>query len=630
MKTFHIFLLMSGLLISAAAAEAAPADKLDIEITKTPLEDLLNIEVTSVSKRPEQVRGAAAAVYVLTGEEIQRAGVRTIPDALRLVPGVQVAAIDANKSAVSIRGFNSRTSNKLLVLIDGRTVYDPLFSGVLWEATHVMLEDIDRIEVIRGPGGTVWGSNAVNGIINIITKNARETVGTYAAAGGGSEERYFASARQGAEISDETFGRVFADFYRRDSGYLEEGADDDSHRGQAGFRIDSNASERDMVTFQGDYHQGEYGLPHSELRSDEETEGFNILGRWSRALAPDSGLSLQLYYDRSELVTDVLSEDRDSIDVEFLHHLKAYERHALVWGLRYRYTADDVVNSEVLALDPDSRRENLVSAFVQDEIALFDRELFLTLGSKFEYNTSTQVELQPTVRLSWQPEPDKVTWAAVSRAVRVPSRLEEDLIVTLESGEILSGSRDLESEQVIAYEIGHRRRLGKRVFLDAALFYNTYYDLVTLEGDVAGNGGEGDTYGVEFAATLDVLPWWRVVSSYAYLQMDLELDSGSIGDPQELRNIEGSNPHNDFSIHSRMDLPYDLKFDAILRYVDNLPAQGVSSYLVADARLAAQLTDELELSVVARNLFDEHHFERSGSQVSQVETGVYGMLRLKF
>jgi iron complex outermembrane receptor protein len=616
-------------------ASDAMLAQLDIDITQLSIEDLLNLKITSLSKKSESASRVPAAVYVLTAEDIRRSGVTSIPEALRLVPGMEVARVDANKWAVSSRGFNSRSANKLLVMIDGRTIYDFLFSGVLWETKDVTLENVDRIEVIRGPGGAIWGANAVNGVINIITKPASETQGGLIEAAIGTEERAFGAVRYGFEAGDTGHMRVFAMGWDRDEGFLETGRpDDDARLGRGGFRYDSNPTSQDTLTVQGDAYDGRQGTPDTSIAADSTSNGGDLLGRWSRNLSGGGRVSLQFYYDTTHFDNPVLNETRHTMDLEFNHELPKLGAHSFIYGLTYRSTSDEIGNTPQLMLIPDQRTDRLQGAFVQDEIELAANQVYLTLGSKFEENDYTGSEVQPNIRLAWYTSETDMLWTAVSRAVRTPSRLEEDFVVPLPGPghQVLRSNHMQEAEQLTAYEVGYRFSATPDLFLDLATFYNVYDDLITVEGlDGIGNKSGGETHGLEIAATWIPVQDWKFTGGYTLLDMDLELDADSLDDPAtRVTALEGNDPANQIFVRMGTNFAQRYQLDVTLRYADRLPSQNVSSYTVADIRFAAHINENLELSLVGQNLFKDHHFEQgpasNGGLASEVESGVYAKL----
>ena len=638
------------------------------ELSKLDFEELMNIEITSVSKKAQKVSEAAAAIFVITNEDIQRSGATNIPEALRMVPGLEVARIDASTWAITCRGFNGRFANKLLVLMDGRSVYTPLFSGVFWDVQDTLLEDLDRIEVIRGPGATLWGANAVNGVINIITKQAKYTQGGLVTAGTGTEEQGIGSVRYGGKLNDDTYYRVYAKYFDRDSAVDISGHNgaDEWHVVRGGFRMDWEPANSNSLTLQGDIYDGDASqrLSVASLTApftrtfDEDTEitGAYLLSRWKRTISDNSDIMLQLYYDRTKRNTAVMDEIRDTFDIEFQHQLSLSERQEVIWGLGYRFTSDDIDNTFSLSFYPDNRDDNLFSAFLQDEIVLIEDRLRMTLGSKFEHNDYTGFEIQPSVRLMWTPSRQHSVWTAVSRAVRTPSRAEDDVRINQKvvpgspPGVVsLFGNHDFDSEELIAYELGYRVQLVDRLFLDIAAFYNDYDNLRTEEpGEPfletspsplhivipfkAENKMRGETYGIELAADWRVLDWWRLQATYTYLQMQLHLD----GDSRDMRSVsaEGESPHNQVSLRSSMDLTRDLDFDLWVRYVDNLPSQDVGSYITLDARLGWKLHKDIELSVVGQNLIDSHYLqfkpEILDTYPTEVERSVYGKITWRF
>ena len=595
------------------------------------IEELMEIDVTSVSRRSERLAGAAAAITVLTNEEIRRSGATSLPEALRLANALHVARFDSRTWAISARGFNIGTANKMLVLIDGRSVYTPLFSGVFWDVQDVLLDDVERIEIIRGPGATLWGANAVNGVINIITRSARDTQGGLAYLGAGTEDRALAAGRYGGALGERTSYRGYAKYHYIDALALARGgsAEDPLRRAQGGFRLDSQASDRDALTFQGDVYTGVIG----ELtRPDTDVDGGNLLGRWTRQLSEESALELQVYWDRTHRrVPRQFEEDRDTLDLDFQHRLPLGTRHDLVWGLGYRISHDDIVNTPVVTWVPDSDTQELFSAFAQDEISLMADRLRLTLGSKFEANESTGLEVQPSVRAAWIPDSRRTLWGAISRAVRTPTRIDEDVRFLLPNGSVLiQGSRDFESEDLLAYELGYRYLPLSGLSLDVAAFYNVYDDLRTQEPPASGapfpitlgNNLNAETWGIELRSNFQVTTWWRGHFAYAWLRKDLSLDPGS-RDPTGGR-AEGNDSEHRFLLRSSIDLPRNLELDAWLRYVDRLPQPVIPAYTELDLRFGWRVSDRLDLSLVGQNLLHERHPEFFTAIPKEVQRGVYG------
>ncbi len=637
---------------------AAPA--LPDDLTELSLEALMGIEVTSVSKRPQQQRVAPAAISVISGQDIRRWGVTNIPDALRRVPGLHVARIDANKWAVTARGFNSRFANKLLVLLDGRSVYTPLFAGVYWDALDTPLEDIDRIEVIRGPGGTLWGANAVNGVINIITKSADKTQGGLLSVGAGNETRGLATLRYGKQTENGLAYRIYAKYRDTDTGYSQDKSRDDANFGQLGFRSDWSLQGGDQITLQGDYYDGSAGQQLSipvdpapavaSLNEDTEQSGGNILFRWQREMGPTSDLSLQLYYDHVDRDGPVLREDRDTFDLDFDYRFRLADRHNLLWGLGYRRQMDNTPSTSTFSLDPASRDVNLYTAFIQDEINLIEDRLQLTLGSKFEHNDFTGFEFQPNIRMAWTPDSQQTVWAAISRAVRTPARGEHDvrLQVVPPPGAppvpiVVIGDREFDSEELIAYELGYRFQSGRRWSSDLTAFINKYQNLRTFDpkffpppelGLPFANRLAGRAWGVEWNGQYKVNNRWRLQAVYSYLNVKLDLKDNS--QDSFSKSAEDSSPRHQFSLWSAVDLTPKWQFDTTLRYVGdiNSPPPGAGQFVELDARLAWQAGSGLELSLAGRNLLHNQHREFQPdfiqTQSTQVERSLFANMRLQF
>jgi len=637
---------------------AGPAAALPDDLTDMSLEALMDIEITSVQKRPQKKSEAAAAVFVIKQDDLRRWGVTSIPEALRRVPGLQVARIDANKWAITARGFNGRFANKLLVLIDGRSIYTPLFAGVYWEANEVMLEDVERIEVIRGPGGTLWGANAVNGVINIITRSAADSQGTLVVAGAGNEERGFTSVRHGAATRGGGHYRVYGKFRALDTGgpidvgLPQTGAHDDSEFAQGGFRMDWNRDEDNSYTLQGDYYDGHADqqllLPGSPTPQTDNAayQGANLLYRWSRAYDRQSDMALQAYYDYVHLDSAALYENRHTLDIDFQQHLRAHERHDLIWGLNYRYISDNTDATQVLSLIPSQRDVSLLTAFVQDEIRLCDDHARLTVGSKFEHNDFTGFEAQPNIRLSWLTDSGHTLWGAVSRAVRTPARGEDDvnLMVSPPSTTIL-GNPAFDSETLVAYELGYRFPLADRVSIDLAAFINRYSSLRTIDSTGApsilqfGNNMDGNTRGIEVDMHWNVRPGLALHANYTHLQLDLELVNGSM-DVQSL-GAEDASPSNQANVWLAADLDHGVELDAAVRYVGkldlDLSAAGLPStdaYIALDARLGWSPRPGLEFALIGQNLLDSNHPEFNPDFIislpTEVERSILGKVTWKF
>jgi iron complex outermembrane receptor protein len=473
-------------------AQTAPRTSSDIGALKQlAFEELFDIEITTVSRRPERLVEAASAIQVITAEEIRRSGAASLPEALRLASNLQVARVNSYNWAISARGFNAVTANKLLVLIDGRTVYTPLFSGVFWDVQHVMLEDVERIEVISGPGATLWGSNAVNGVINVITKNARDTQGALLSAGGGSFLNGFGSGRYGGTLGDDFHYRVYGMGFDHGHTYLRSGAaaQDSWKLGQGGFRADLRPASGGSLSLLGNFYGGSEELTRTP---DLTIDGQNLLARWTRPLENGGEVSAQMYWDRTHRRNPgIFSEALNTYDFEFQHRFSWGERHKLIWGSNYRLMADRVLNGPLpnFGFLPPRRTMHLASGFLQDEFTLVPNELFLTIGSKFEYNSFSGFEVQPSLRLAWIPVANHTIWGAISRAVRTPSRIDTDLVIPRTPPFFIRGGGDrFDSETVMAYELGYRTELADRATLSVAAFFNDYEDIRSVE-PIAGAPG---------------------------------------------------------------------------------------------------------------------------------------------
>ena len=628
------------------------SETLDDNFFDLSLEQLADIQITSVAKKPQKLSLTASSVFVLNQQDILRSGVTTIADALRMVPGVQVAKLDSNKWAVSIRGFNDIFSNKLLILMDGRTVYSPFFGGAYWDTVDTVLQDIDRIEVVKGPGGTLWGANAVNGVINISTKKASETAGLLVSALAGNEERGELNIRYGGDINTDTHYRIYAKGFEKDEA---ENGVDDWRMGRAGFRLDSELKQDNNLTFQTEVYLGEEGemasaatnvAPFGNFASTTDVFGGHALFRWNRDLADDSDLSFQAYYDRAEREHFYIKDRRDTVDLDFQHRFQSIWQQEFVWGLGFRYITDEIAAGSLMAVSPQQRSDQIYSAFIQDEISLIDEQLILTVGSKIEHNSYTGFEYQPSARLLWKPFAQHSLWGAISRAVRVPSRGEQDSTIHrgfAAPGVIMNilGSREMDAEELLAYELGYRF-LGKQFSLDLSLFYNEYDNLRSVEQTaligavlplVLDNKLYGETYGLELAASWLVNEDWRLYAGYSFIQMQLHALASSTDGSEE--QDEGDTPHHQFNLRSLWQVAESWQLDTTLRYVDLVRGtqglgakESVKSYLTVDLRVAWQVHESLALSLVGQNLLGKHR-EFRGSTVETQATDVEPSIFLK-
>jgi iron complex outermembrane recepter protein len=669
-------ILLAGFLSVLLAGSTIAQNSRNVpDVTAMSMEDLMNLQVTSVSKRTQKVADAAAAIFVITQEDIRRSGATSIPEALRLVPGLEVARIDQNKWAIGSRGFNGRFDNKLLVLIDGRSVYTPLFSGVYWNVEDVMLDDVDRIEVIRGPGATLWGANAVDGVINVITKKAKSTQSAVVTAGAGTEERAAGGVRYGGKLGDNTYYRAYTKYFDWAPSAYPSGmtAHDGWDALRGGFRADWTPAGANSLTLQGDIYRTRFdetltvaslSAPYSNtFPNDGKYSGGNILGRWNHT-SEGSSMSLQMYYDNTSITDHSLFGDHQNIfDIDFQHAFHVGDSQQFVWGLGYRSIRDKNNPSFTVSLQPNQVTLNQFSTFLQDEISLVDNRLQITLGSKFERNEFTGFEIEPNARLLWNLTPNQSIWTAVSRAVRTPALTEEGLRLNsqvippgtpanpspLPAVIAVFGSHQFNSEDLLAYELGYRVQATKNLSLDISTFYNNYSNLRTaepgapfVEGSpaptdivipfVAGNKMSGGTYGVELFADWKVIPKWRLVGAYSYLQMDIHKNKDSQDPTPDLPN--GSSPRHQWYLRSSIDLPKHFEQDTTLRFVDQLPSLNVPSYYSLDAHLGWRPVTRLELSIGGQNLLNNWHFEFMPDFVNTsptvVKRSIFGSITFKF
>lgn len=605
-RKFNHFVLPLGLLAAAFATSASATSSR--ELADLSLDQLSAIQITSVSKRIESLSDAPASIFVITNDDIHRSGARTIPEALRLAPNLQVARIDSNQYAISARGFNTTTTNKMQVLIDGRSIYTPLYSGVFWDVQDVVLEDIDRIEVISGPGGTLWGSNAVNGVINIITRSSHDTVGGLLQAGAGSDERN-ATARYGGKIGNTASYRVYAKGLSGDS--TETGrhidAQDSWGRRQAGFRLDSGEKGNSFV-LQGDAYDG--AIDQLSL-DDKKVSGNNLLGRWNSDLSNGSSLQIQTYYDHTERdYPGLFSEVLDTFDIDVQHQFSLNKTHTIVWGGGYREAHDDVDHGVRLAVIPATRTLSWTSLFAQDEIALTP-QLRLTVGAKLERNRYTGWEFQPNARLALNLANDALLWSSISRAVRTPSRIDTDFFSPAQPPYRLVGG-DFVSETLTAYEIGYRAQFNRQFSFSVATFYNVYDDLrsverISAQTFVIGNKMKSNTWGVETWGTYHVTNNWRLSAGYNHLSQNRRLKSDSTSTTGT--RAEGNDPIQQLSLRSAINLPHNVQFDLMLRAIASLPDPDVPGYTVLDSHIGWNVSPTVELSLTASNLFDDRHAE---------------------
>ncbi len=674
-RYINVLALLFGMTSGFANEQDVYGLKLE-ELLNTPVEapsKKAHTQVTLASKKAQSLAQTPAAIYVITHDDIKRSGATNLPDVLRMAPGLEVARIDSNKWAVSARGFNGRFANKLLVLIDGRNTYTQTFSGVYWETQDVLLEDIDRIEIIRGPGAALWGANAVNGVINVITKHSADTQNTEITAGGGTYEQGFGSVRYGTALGKDTTGRVYLKGSNRgEFTHLDgSGADDQWNKIQGGFRVDSLLSEKDAVTVLGDLYTSTLhqltSIPSltapdyvENLHEKIQAYGGNVLTRLQHTLSADSDFTLQAYYsayNRDEIIDHEL---RQTADIDIQHHFAWLDWHDLVWGLNYRYsnTQNHGSRPEIVAFLPPTRTDHYFSAFIQDEMTLIDKSLWLTLGSKFEHNAYSGFEFQPTIRLLGSPLPKHYLWTAISRAVRTPSTAEANVNYTagivapnnatnptpFPIQAVLTGNAAFTAEELLAYEIGYRTNMFKAVSFDITGFYNQYHALRSIVPDSLSfngvaivqplcyaNNNSGATYGFETSITWQQMENWRWELNYSFLKADLK----------ETRQ-EFTAPQHKISLRSSINPIAKVTMDAWLRYTDqsavpyasNFVSQfPIPQYLTLDIRLAWQLSKQIELSLTGQNLLDQRHLEFVQEAVTlptEIDRSFYGKIVWQF
>ncbi len=663
--------MLAVTLLSAAVPRAAAAAADDFATME--LEDLLDIEVRSVSKRSQKLVDTASAVYVITSEDIRRSGLSSVPELLRLAPGLQVARISANRWAISSRGFNHEFSNKLLVLVDGRSVYTPLFSGVFWDEVDVPVEDIERIEVIRGPGATVWGANAVNGVINIIRKPAEDTP-SMAAVSVGTEERLRSVLRWSRDAGERGHLR-FTGQYRDTASQVDpdgHATPDQTSLSRLSMRGDWQLQDRDTLLISSDYYDGAPGVdnfadgaltlagPGSRVvEGDVSTSGGNVLARWERTWSEAARTSVQAFYTRAERDFLIGHETRDMYDLEWEHEFALGTRQHLVAGGGYRLNADRRGFDFNLRFSPEDDTFAIYNVFLQDEIAVVPDRLSLTLGTKLEWNDFSGWEIQPSGRFLWHVADQQQVWGAVSRAARMPSRADTSLswlVRSIPSGVgpcpalgltcsvRLTGDEDVESEYLSAYELGYRWQPTGRVTFDLAGFWNSYENVMTfspttslqvingvptlLTDSTRGNDGQASAYGVEAVAQWAVRDGWRVQASYTGLEASASGDGGV---------IEGSSPYHQVKLHSYLDLPANLQLDSAVYLVGHVPYSDVGSNWRFDLRLGWRPRPRLELSVGVQDLLDGGQDEWSDEAFAlfptsriEIQPNYYGKLTWSF
>ncbi|HTM03846.1 MAG TPA: TonB-dependent receptor [Vicinamibacterales bacterium] len=637
-------IIAAALLAWPHAAHAADDQQAPTRLTEFSLEQLGDIEVTSVSKRPEEVRRTPVAIHVITHDDIRRSGATSIPEVLRLAPGIEVARIDSDHWSIGVRGFGDQFSKALLVLIDGRSIYTPLFAGTYWPAHDALLDNIERIEVIRGPGGTIWGADAVSGVINIITKSAADTHGVSITTGAGSIDRGIAGLRLGGGNGSTFDYRVYGKAVSRGAEHHADAATfDEWWSTQAGFRTDWRRSGSDTITVQGDVSKGNHGQrvsvasfsPAAQVPLDGVLDalGANLRAQWQRDFPGGDGFRLQAYVDRTRWTAPHFGERRTTFDVDFVHHLPLGQRHTLSSGAGSRISPSTFIQAvPTLDFTPRSDTSSVYSAFIQDEFVAIRDRFWITAGSRVEHDSYTGFEAQPSIRALWTPTPGSSVWSAVTRAVRTPSRIEDAVVSTSYSTTTIvpiflrvTGNPDFEAERMLGYEAGYRTQLGAQAHLDVAAFHNHHTGLasyglgqVTIEQTPAPvhavvdvlpvNGVSGTSDGFEVSPGWQLRSWWQVRGAYSYVRFNLANTPGSI-DVNAVNRYDGSSPHHQVRLESHINVGHAGELDTVYRYVGPLAALVVPAYHTADVRIGWAVSPRAQVSLAGQNLLSPYHVE---------------------
>jgi iron complex outermembrane recepter protein len=672
MKPSLMRALACALVLIVLPMRAAQAQNDQPDLTALKIEDLMNVDVTSASKKEQKLSQVPAAIFVITAEDIRRSGATNIPDLLRMVPGLEVAQINPSTWAISARGFNGQYSNKLLVLIDGRTVYTPTFSGVFWDAQDVPLDLIGRIEVIRGPGATVWGANAVNGVINIITKSARDTQRGMVTASGGTLEHIGGVIRYGGLIGNRGAYRVFTDGFEMGpfvtSDHLS--AQDDWYLIHGGFRADANLTARDSITIEGDAIRGNAGEMTDSIVSlqppvnaildlRDRFSGWNVLARWKRARSAGSETSLQIYFDHSNRGDTTYGIGLSTLDIDFQDHVHWGRRHDFVWGLGYRSNSDDTASTSRISFTPPDLTTHIFSSFVQDDIALDSNRVSLSLGTKFEHEYYNGFNLQPSARITWTPDGRTTLWAAVSGAQGTPSRVDVSIRFNYAAFPgpnnlpiliSLFGNPALQNTRLIATEGGLRKQLSQKISFDSTVFYNRYRDLTSEEPGATSLETDpppehllmptylsdllyGETQGAEIFANVKLASRWTISPGYTFLAMHLHQEAASL-DTTTAPETEGGIPNQQAQLRSDVNLPWHWQWTTSAYFVGRLAAPKIPSYTRLDTNLAWQASERLSLGVVGQDLLRNLHQEYMGPDLtvlpSLVRRSAYARITWRF
>ena len=641
-RLIPLALVFSGFFLQGQSPADAPNAQ---SLKQLSLEQLGELEVTTYSKTPSELWQTPAAMYVIAGDDLRRSGATSIADALRLAPGVEVGRYSSDSWAVGIRGIQNDFSRSVLVLIDGRNVYTPLLAGVYWDVQDLPLDDIDRIEIIRGPGGTIWGPNAANGVINIITKHSRDTHGIRADVLAGTEDRSIADVEFGAADGGFDF-RVFGRGFERHHEYHANGIEDDNwHQERMGFRVDRNHG-RESYLVSGDLYKGDSPQILGTTSWDTETAGGDLNARWEHNLSRDSGFYLQAYAARSLRSGVPVDEARNTYDIDFIHHFRAGDNHLLSYGGTLRWSSYQVSQA---IFSNSGGKDYEHTGFVQDEIRL-GHNVWVTTGTKLELNNYSHFDLQPSGRILWSPGERQTLWGGVARAVTTPSDLEENYDLHASANKVtfqVLGSRQFQSEDVIGYEAGYRRLLAGKIYGSVAAFWNEYTKLqsfsptmISVSSGITNitiqyeNQISGSTNGVELALEAQVTKRWRVNTNYSFLSPSFTAGgpTSDISSTGSVRTYEGSSPKHSLTLHSMFDLPAHVQFDSVYRFISALPAQKVPAYQTMDLHFEKALGRNLALDLVGQNLFQEKHYEWGTGDPMQPLVGIYraAYVRLAF
>ena len=656
MKPTRMRIVACELAWFAVALLAAPAQSGQVDLTALQIEDLMNVDVTSASKKEQKLSNVPAAIFVITKEDIHRSGATDVPDLLRMVPGLDVAQINPGVWAISARGFNGQYANKLLVLIDGRTVYTPTFSGVFWDAQDVPLDSIERIEIIRGPGAAVWGANAVDGVINITTSTALATQSGIATATGGTLEHGSGMMRYGGLIGSHGAYRVFADGFQM--GHFRtpnhQGAEDDWYRYHGGFRMDKDISPKDSLTIEGEAVRGNEGerattfvslLPpvNATLDLRDRFFGWDVLTRWKRVTSLNSETSLQVYFDRSIRGDSTYGLGLNTLDIDFQQHKVWGTRQDFVWGLGYRVSSDHTAATSRISFTPQDLTTQIFSAFVQDEIAIRPDRLYVTLGTKAEHEYYNGFNLQPTARVTWTPDNRDMFWAAVSGAQRTPSRvftaIRANYAVYPGPGNLpvlisVFGNPGEKNERLTATEAGFRKQASDKLSFDSTIFLNRYHDLTSeepgspyvemnptpehlVEPTYFANLLHGETHGIELFANVKLAGRWTISPGYAFLTMHIHQDAGGM-DVTAVAQTEGNVPNQQAQLRSNVNLPWHWQWTTSAYFVGRLVAPKIASYTRLDTNLAWQPWEKISLVLGGQDLLRDLHQEYSGPDLTRL------------